>query len=80
MRFWYPGAEADFEVPDGLTASAVSSSRAEHIDAYLSGDPFSMMKQPWELGGRATTTNTAYASGYIAYIDNADNARCTHLE
>lgn len=81
LRFWYPGAETKFEIPKGLTSSAVLSSRAEHVDAYRSGRAFSMVKGAWELTNhRSTKTSVAYSNGYVAWIDKTDCLHRLHLE
>ena len=81
LRFWYPGAEAKFEIPRDLTASAASSLRAEHVDAYRSGQAFSTIVCPWELADRhSITKNVAYSNGWIARIDRTHNIRLHHIE
>lgn len=85
LRFWYSKAEAKLEVPKGLTASAVSSSRAAQVDAYRSGSAFSRMKVDFRTTGYSSTypssiTKIAYADGYIAWISTRHRLYCLHLE
>ena len=73
LRFWYPGAEAKFEVPEDKTASVASSSRAEHVDAYRSGQAFSMVVCSWNLADRhSISKNVAYSNGWMARIRHAE--------
>lgn len=81
LRFWYPKAEAKLEVPEGLTFSAVSSSRAEHVDAYRSGTAFNVAMASWgstELP--STMKNVVYANGYVAWITFKNEVHWLHLE
>ena len=81
LRFWYPGAEANFEVPKDLTASAASSLRAEHVDACRSGQAFSTTVCLWELADpHSITKNVAYSNGWIARIDRTRNIQLHHVE
>ena len=80
LRFWYPGAEAKFEVPEGKTASVASSMRAEHVDAYRSGQAFSTIVYAWNLADRHITKIVAYSNGWIARIDGTRNIRLHHFE
>ena len=85
LRFWYPKAEAEFEVPKELGASAASSLRAEHVDAYRSGQAFSTIVLDWDLrwdlsDRHSSTKNVAYSNGWIARIDRTRNICLYHLE
>lgn len=94
LRFWYPKAEAKLEVPKGLTASAVSSSRAAQVDAFRAGSAFSRMKVDWSIADRpssitkipwgtdrpSTFMNVAYADGFFAWISIRHKLYCLHLE
>ena len=42
LHAWYPGPSAPLSIPDHLSESAVASIKAEHVDAYRTGNPFSM--------------------------------------
>ena len=81
FRFWYPKAEAKLEVPEGLTLSAVSSSRAEHVDAYRSGSAFSMMRHICGPTYRPSSPeNVVYANGFVAWISIGHGLLSYHLE
>ena len=70
LRSWYPGDQANYEVPDGLTASDVLSSRAEHVDAYRTGRAFSVASRSWKVDYRdKTMTSVAYSHGVVAWTD-----------
>ena len=81
LRFWYPEAEANLEVPEGLPASAVSSLRAEHVDAYRSGNAFSVLVNVWNFPTRPSpAAKVAYANGYVAWISVVWEVHPLHLE
>ena len=39
---WYSGSSASLFIPDNLPESTVASIKAEHVDAYRTGNPFSL--------------------------------------
>lgn len=81
FRFWYPKAEAKLDVTKGLTFSAVSSSRAEHVDAYCSGSAFIMVRHNWGATYRPSSpANVVYANGIVAWTSNGHDLLRYHLE
>lgn len=75
LRFWYPNSEASAQLAGSgrLALSAVSSSRAEHVDAYCRGSAFGVVKGFWSLASQESMdAHVAYANGILAWIDHQD--------
>ena len=70
IRWWYPRGETDLCIPDGLSIEAIMNLKAEHVDAYRTGHPFSMSI----IGGVSdhpfvpSVGGIAYARGVLAWI------------
>ena len=75
MRDWYPqpGIESDLHIPAGLSAERVASLKAEHIDAYRTGNAFKYAKLSCEdLSQSIDSNRLAYADGMMAWVDETD--------
>lgn len=76
LNWWYPTpdiVEAPFSVPADLSPEMVASLKAEHVNAFRTGKPFSMMTHA--LGcfpGGLQARYVAYAHGVVAWIDRTD--------
>ena len=82
LRQWYPTPDTDLRVPSGLSAKATVSLKAEHIDAYRTGNAFSMGVYHFETksfaddDGNWSDGHVAYAGGTFAWIDDSDSRTC----
>ena len=75
MRDWYPqpGIESDLHIPADLSAEDVASLKAEHIDAYRTGNAFKYAKLECEdLSQSIDSNRVAYADGMMAWVDETD--------
>lgn len=82
LRFWYPNGEASAQLAGtgDVSLSAVSSSIAEHMDAYRRGSPFSMAKRSWSLANRKLIrAHVAFANGILAWIDIDGRINIYHI-
>lgn len=63
---WYPKGETDLCIPNNLSHEATLNLKAEHIDAFQTGHPFSMSildRMPDHVG------EIVYAHGILAWIN-----------
>ena len=66
IQWWYPSGETDLCIPDNLSIEATLNLKAEHIDAFRTGHPFSKSSlddMPHRRKG------TVYAHGMLAWIN-----------
>ena len=66
IRWWYPGGETDLCIPNDLSIEATLNLKAEHIDAFRTGHPFSKSiidGMPDHMG------KIVYAHGILAWIN-----------
>lgn len=68
VRFWFPKAETLLRIPDHLSAKAVATLKAEHIDAFRNGRPFSRLHVNWQSRRDATSAHWAYGDGMVAWL------------
>lgn len=76
LRWWYPRPETDLCIPKDLSVEAIMNLKAEHIDAFRTGHPFSMSTVddapdyvPDDLPP-PTINRIAYAHGVLAWINS----------
>lgn len=66
IRWWYPSGETDLCIPNDLSIEATLNLKAEHIDAFRTGHPFSksiLDGMPDRMEG------LVYAHGVLAWIN-----------
>ena len=66
IQWWYPKGETDLCIPNDLSLEATLNLKAEHIDAFRTGHPFSksiLDGMPDHMGG------IVYAHGILAWIN-----------
>ena len=66
LRWWYPSGETDLCIPNDLSIEATLNLKAEHIDAFRTGHPFSksiLDGMPDLMDG------IVYAHGVLAWIN-----------
>ena len=75
---WHRTADSTLRIPEGLSHSAISSLKAEHISAYRSGTAFDQraVGQPISRVG-SISNHVAYSNGKVAWIDEI--ATTVHL-
>ena len=70
IRWWYPRGDMDLCIPDGLSIEAIINLKAEHIDAFRTGYPFSkstLVGVP-DHSPTPPVGSIAYARGVLAWI------------
>ena len=75
IRWWYPGGETDLCIPNDLSIEATLNLKAEHIDAFRSGYPFSKSILD---GMPDRIERIVYANGVLAWINLDQFARVGH--
>lgn len=71
--------EVKLRIPPDLSVDAALAAKAEHVDAFRTGNPFSMMRGRWEVDiRRSQPRNVVYHDGRIAWIDSQFDA--LHVE
>ena len=74
LQGWYGDQNSNnphaLRIPEGLSDTAITSLRAEQVDAYRTGRAFSFRSEKWHLlSVRFIIRNVAYADGVLAWID-----------
>ena len=69
LQDWYPTTDTGLCIPDGLSAESTSFVKAEHVDAFKTGRPFSMMTHALDGAQNIDANKVAYANGVIAWVD-----------
>lgn len=78
---WYPASDPILGVRDGLSAKTVALLNAEHVDAYRSGNAFSMSTLDFEVFPDDLNSDlVAYADGVVAWTDARDCYICRSLD
>ena len=73
LHFWRIGSHSAICIPDGLTEDAVASLKAEHIDAFRKGFPFSLGLPDLECAQHHDPAGkVSYSAGRFAWIDGQD--------
>ena len=83
IRWWYPRGETDLCISDGLSIEAVMNLKAEHIDAFRTGHPFSKstLSGVPDVSPILPIKGIAYAGGVLAWIDPSPFDRiCRYIE
>ena len=67
---WHRTADSTLSIPNGLSHSAISSLKAEYVNAYRSGAAFDkrVVGRPISLVG-SISNHVAYSNGKVAWID-----------
>lgn len=81
LSSWDSGSNSHLGIPEGSSAAATASLKAEHIDAFLSGRPFSV--KSYGLSGLPRSSShqrIAYSDGAFAWIDPNDERICQVLD
>ncbi|KAL8812242.1 MAG: hypothetical protein Q9200_001183 [Gallowayella weberi] len=69
---WFATETVKLRIPPNLPIEAALAVKAEHVDAFRTGNPFSMVKHKW--GGsmrRYDLRHVIYHDGRVAWIDQA---------
>ena len=69
LQQWDSMVETSLRIPEGLTPQAIRSLKAEHINAYRTGLPFSMMVYKLGPEYNPKRVHVAYIDGIVAWID-----------
>ena len=71
LRWWYPRGETDLCIPTDLSVEAVMNLKAEHVDAFRTGHPFSMTTLAGvpDCSPVPPVGGIAYAHGVLAWIN-----------
>ena len=72
LEDWDSMGETPLRLPKGLTPQAIRSLKAEHVDAYRTGLPFSMMARTLVPEPNSKRVRVAYSDGIIAWIDQTE--------
>ena len=77
LRIWFPTSTVDtaLHIPKGLSTTSVTSLKAEHINAYCTGQAFAYARyDSWDgFNMRLWLNSVAYADGIMAWIDSTDS-------
>ena len=68
LRSWFPKKLTTLRIPNGLSSGEIASLKAEHVDAYLNGKPFSRMTQRRRTFPSVNANTVAYADGFVTWI------------
>ena len=71
LRWWYPRGETDLCIPNDLSVEAIMNLKAEHVDAFRTGHPFSkitLLGVPDDLPA-PSHDGIAYAHGVLAWTN-----------
>ena len=71
LRSWSIGSDNSLCIPDGLSEEAIASLRAEHVDAFRTGHPFSL-----SIHYLKSQDVVAFAVDMFAWIDEKDTSVC----
>ena len=79
LRWWYPGPETDLCIPNDLSVEETMNLKAEHIDAFRTGHPFSKstVNGVSDYLHAPLITRIAYARGILAWINPDPSDRIT---
>lgn len=67
LHDWYPTTDTRLCIPDGLSAESAAFLKAEHVDAFKTGRPFSMMTHDLHgFNDGLDAEKFAYADGMLA--------------
>lgn len=70
LHDWYPTTDTRLCIPDGLSAESAAFLKAEHVDAFKTGRPFSMMTHDLHgFNDGLDAEKFAYADGMLAWVD-----------
>ena len=70
LQHWYPTTDTGLCIPGGISAGSAAFLKAEHVDAFKTGRPFSMMTHDLhQFHDGVDAEKFAYAEGVIAWID-----------
>lgn len=87
LRPWFAMGEINVRMPDGIFTDEALAIKAEHVDAFKTGNPFSMALGNWDLDRRDRAKATdgprylVYCHGRLAWIDSVfELVRVRNLE
>ncbi|CAF9907605.1 MAG: hypothetical protein ALECFALPRED_003548 [Alectoria fallacina] len=75
LRPWYTEEKSPLQIPEGLSESAVLSLKAEHVDAFRNGTPFSIAvakTESWYDGFASGPVE--YSEGVLAWLTTGDKS------
>lgn len=77
LRSWQLASPSLLRIPPGLSVEAIISLKAEHMDAYRTGNPFCMASGRVKFArGQALNERVAYSASVLAWIDGSDRREC----
>ncbi|KAL8647278.1 MAG: hypothetical protein Q9226_006498 [Calogaya cf. arnoldii] len=73
LRPWDALGEVHLRMPPDTSAGAALALKAEHVDAFRTGNPFSMVEAHWEVAAwnGAYPLNVSYSHGRLAWLDHS---------
>ncbi|KAL8674581.1 MAG: hypothetical protein Q9168_001024 [Polycauliona sp. 1 TL-2023] len=79
LRPWYALGEVPLRMPLDISTDAALGLKAEHLDAFRTGNPFSMAQGEWEVAAwnGAYPLNVSYSHGRLAWLDHSQ--RVLHI-
>ncbi|KAL8741013.1 MAG: hypothetical protein Q9184_008436, partial [Pyrenodesmia sp. 2 TL-2023] len=86
LQPWFAMGGVDLRVPDDVSRQAALAIKAEHVDAFKTGNPFSMVKGDWDFDWegpqayRSRPINMDYSHGRLAWIERDMQVRVKNLE
>ncbi|KAL8930739.1 MAG: hypothetical protein Q9208_000280 [Pyrenodesmia sp. 3 TL-2023] len=86
LQPWFPMGDVDLRMPDNVSREAALAIKAEHVDAFKTGNPFSMVKGAWDLHWearqdyRSRPVDMDYSHGRLAWIEGNTQVRVKNLE
>ncbi|KAL6714358.1 hypothetical protein ACLMJK_007781 [Lecanora helva] len=68
LKSWFPNDQVSLRIPEGLSSQAVPALKAEHVDAYRNGNPFSTSTLPTPGISYPDMYAVAYRDGVLAWL------------
>lgn len=71
LQPWFAMGDVDLRMPQDASTAEALAIRAEHVDAFKTGNPFSMVQGQWDVdwdeGYKHRPTNIDYSNGRVAW-------------
>lgn len=73
LRPWDALGKAHLRMPPNTSVEAALALKAEHVDAFRTGNPFSMAQGEWEVAAwnGSYPLNVSYSHGRLAWLDHS---------
>lgn len=74
LQPWDALGKVHLRMPPDISVEAALALKAEHVDAFRTGNPFSMVQGEWEVAAwnGSYPLNVSYSHGRLAWLDHSD--------